>query len=196
MVVRAPLSGVVLSREAAPGSVVDAGASLVTVADVGTLWLDISAPDRVTATLRPGAGVRFTVPAFAADTFTARVQSVGSALDSATRTLPVRALVQNGLGRLRPEMFATVWIEGGAARAAVAVPDAAVQLLDEKPVVFVAVPDGAGGARFERRDVEVGAKMGGRTQIVRGLNPGESVVVDGAFAVKSEFARSKMPSEG
>lgn len=192
MVLRSPLDGIVLSREAVPGSVVDAGAPLVTVSDVSTLWLEVSATDRVAASLVPGARARFAVPALPADTFQAQVQSVGGALDSATRTLPVRAIVRNSTRKLRPEMFATVWIDGGAPQVGVAVPDSAIQLLDRKPVVFVAHPDGAGGARFERRDVELGAKMGGRTHVVRGLSPGEMVVVNGAFAVKSEFARTKM----
>jgi len=192
MVLRAPLAGIVLSREARPGSVVEAGAALVTVSDVATLWLDVAATDRVTAALRPQARVRFTVPSFPADTFQARVQSVGGAYDAATRTLPVRAFVQNTEGKLRPEMFATVWIEGGAPQPGIVVPDSAVQLLDEKPVVFVAHPDSSGGALFERRDVEIGAQESGRTQIVRGLEPGDLVVIGGSFAVKSEFSRSKM----
>ncbi|MEP7344046.1 MAG: efflux RND transporter periplasmic adaptor subunit [Gemmatimonadaceae bacterium] len=195
MILRAPLAGIVLSREAAPGSVVDPGTPLVTVSEPATLWLEIAATDRVATALRPGARVRFNVPTFPSDTFQARVQSVGGALDPTTRTLLVRALVQNDARTLRPEMFATVWIEGGAMQAGIVVPDSAVQLLDQKPVVFVAQPDGKGGARLERRDVEIGAKIGGRTQIVRGLKAGDLVVVGGAFAVKSEFSRAKM-SEG
>ena len=72
------------------------------------------------------------------------------------------------------------------------VPDGAMQLLDERPVVFVAIPDADGGARFERRDVEVGARSQADVQILRGLSPGDIVVIDGAFAVKAAFARSKM----
>ena len=192
MVLSSPLDGIVLAREAVPGSVVDAGTPLVTVSDVTTLWLEVAATDRIAAGLAPGTRARFVVPAFPGDTFEARVQSVGGALDPATRTLPVRALVPNGARKLRPEMFASVLLEGGAPRLGVAVPDSAIQLLDERPVVFVAVPDGKGGARFERREVEIGAKMAGRTQIVRGLRAGDLVVVNGAFAVKSEFSRSKM----
>jgi cobalt-zinc-cadmium efflux system membrane fusion protein len=192
MVLRSPVAGVVLSRDAVPGMVAEPGAPLATVSDPRSLWLEIAAPDRVAGELRAGTHVRFTVPAFPADTFEARVQSVGGALDAATRTVPIRAVVPNRSGRLRPAMFATTWIEGGAARPAVLVPDSAVQLLDNRHVVFVATPDGSGGARFERRDVEVGTTAGGQTQVLSGLRPGETVVVAGAFAVKSEFARSRM----
>ena len=192
MVVRSPMAGIVLSRDASPGAVTDAGTSLVTVSDLRTLWLEIAASERATAALRIGSRVRFAVPAFPSDTFDARVQSVGGALDTSTRLVPVRARVDNAAGRLRAAMYATTWVEGGERRQAVIVPDSAVQLLDNRAVVFVARPDGTGGARFERRDVLVGVTSAGHTQILSGLRSEDMVVVAGAFAIKSEFARSKM----
>lgn len=194
IVLRSSIAGVVLMREAVPGSVVEPGAPLLTVTDASTLWLHVAATETVASALRPGMSVSFSVPAFPGEPFEAKVQNVGGSLDQATRTVPVRAIVSNAGGRLRPEMFATVLVEQGAARPGVAVPDGSVQLLDQRPVVFVTRPDGTGGATFERRDVEIGAKRGGRTQIIRGLNPGDVVVIDGAFAVKSQFSRSKVPS--
>ena len=195
IVLRSPVTGIVLSRGAEPGAVVQAGSPLVDVTDPTTLTLELDLPDGASSLLKPGAEVRFVVPAYPTDTFTAKVEAVGGALDPATRTLPVRAHVPNGSGRLRPETFAKAWVQGRERRPAALVPDSAVQRLDERPVVFVATPDANGGARFQRRDVEVGATIGGETQIVRGLKPGEVVVVGGAFAVKSEFARSKLPEE-
>ena len=194
IVLRSTIAGVVLTRDAVAGSVVEPGAPLLTITDPSTLWLQIAATEAVASSIRPSALIRFSVRAFPDEPFEARVDNIGGALDPDTRTLPVRAVVANAAGRLRPEMFATVLIEQGAARKGFGVPDAAVQLLDERPVVFVARPDGAGGATFERRDVEVGARQGGRAQIVRGLGPGDVVVTDGAFAVKSQFSRSKMPA--
>ncbi len=194
IVLRSTLSGVVLTRDAVPGSVVEPGAPLLTITDPSTLWLQVAATEAVASALRPAALIRFSVPAFPDEPFEARVQNIGGALDPETRTLPVRAIVSNAAGRLRPEMFATVRIDQGTPRKGVAVPDASVQLLDERPVVFVARPGSAGAATFERRDVEIGAKQDGKTQIVRGLNAGDIVVTDGAFAVKSQFSRSKLPS--
>lgn len=192
VVLRAEIAGVVLNRDAVPGSVVEAGAPLVTVTDPGTLWLEVAATESLASGLRTGAEVRFTVPAFPDDVVTARVQNVGAALDPTTRTLTVRALVPNASRRLRPAMFANVSVARGDARPGVLVPAAAVQLLNERPVVFIARPDAKGGATFERRDVEVGAKVADRTAVLRGIASGDLVVTEGAFAVKSEFSRSKM----
>jgi cobalt-zinc-cadmium efflux system membrane fusion protein len=193
IVVRTPLAGIVLSREAAPGSVVEAGAPLMTVSDPATLWLDIAATERIAPALRPGNQVQFTVPQLGPQIFDARIENVGGAFDPTTRTLPVHAVVPNTRGPLRPAMFASVTLPLGPPTTGVAVPDGALQLLDERPVVFVVHPGGSGGARFDRRDVEVGARTGTEIQIVQGVAPGEVVVTEGAFAVKSEFARSKMP---
>jgi cobalt-zinc-cadmium efflux system membrane fusion protein len=196
MILRAPIAGVVITRDAVPGSVVQAGAPLVTITDPSSLWLDLAAPEAVAVTLRPGATVRFTTATFPDDRFEARIRTVGVALDPQTRTVPIRAVVPNSRGRLLPGMFVSVAVEASPPTPGVRVPDGAVQLLDERPVVFVARTGAAGAVTFERRDVELGAKADGRTQIVKGVAPGELVVHTGAFAVKSEFARSKMPAEG
>jgi cobalt-zinc-cadmium efflux system membrane fusion protein len=196
VLLRSPLSGIVIARDALPGTVVTPGGPLVTVTDISRLWLEVAAPDNATQTLRQGARVRFTVVALPGETFEARIDSIGGSLDPQTRTLPVRATVANPAARLRPNMFATVLLETGSETTAYRVPDGAVVLVDEQPAVFVATPEPGGGARFERRRVEVGRKEGGRTLVTGGIRPGDNVVTEGAFAIKSQLERSKMPSEG
>jgi membrane fusion protein, heavy metal efflux system len=69
---RSPLAGVVLARTAVPGAVVEAGAPLVVVTDPASLWVTISAPEALAGLFRRGSQLRFTVPAYPADTFAAR----------------------------------------------------------------------------------------------------------------------------
>jgi cobalt-zinc-cadmium efflux system membrane fusion protein len=195
IVLRTPIAGVVLKRDAVSGAVVDAGTPLITVTDISTLWLQAAATETTAAAVRPGAAVHFVVPAFPNETFEARVQNIGAGLDPLTRTLAVRAMVRNPSARLRPEMFAKVWVTAGVTRSAVVVPADAIQLLDDRSVIFVAFSGEAGGTRFERRDVEIGSTTGNRAEVIKGVHPGESVVVEGAFALKSEFARTKIPAE-
>ena len=190
--VRSTFSGVVLTRDAKPGAVVEPGSPLVSITDDTTLWLEVALADRAASALRVGQSVTFTVPAYPGETFRARVETVGGALDEKTRTLPLRALVANRERKLRPQMFATVLVETGVPAPVVAVAESAVVLVDEKPVLFVARPDPAGGAVFQRRDVEIAGKRDGKVFIRRGVGPGEVVVVEGAFAIKSQLERSKM----
>ena len=192
IVIRSPLDGTVLSRETSPGMVVSPGTPLVTVSDASSLWLDVSVPPAAASALANGSRVRFGVAAFPADTFEARVVSIGGALDAQTRALPVRAAVTNRRNRLRAAMFATVWLDVGARSPAVEVATRSIVLLDGRPVLFVATPQPGGGVRLERRDVDSGGDRAGLTRVVRGVTPGELVVTDGAFAVKATFSRSKM----
>jgi cobalt-zinc-cadmium efflux system membrane fusion protein len=86
-------------------------------------------------------------------------------------------------------MLASVTVSGGVKVSAALVPEDAVQLIDGKTTVFLARPDGKGGATLERRVVEVGSRAGGRIAIVRGLQAGDVIVTAGAFAVKAEFQK-------
>lgn len=200
---RAPRSGVVLERLALPGTVVEAGTPLVVVTDPSVLWLIMDAPETLIGSLRVGAGLRFTVPAYPADTFTARVTAVGAGLDPDKRTLPVRAIVANASGKLKSAMLAAVEVPlsagAGGTRGSipgdsgwVVLPADAVQLLRGVATVFVAVPDGKGGAHFSGRAVVVGARSAGRATITHGVVSGELIVVEGAFAVKSAIEKGRM----
>jgi cobalt-zinc-cadmium efflux system membrane fusion protein len=197
---RSPQDGVVLERSAMPGAVVEAGAPLVVVTEPSLLWLTVNAPETMIGAIRTGITLRFTVPAYPADTFTARVTAVGAGLDPDTRTLPLRATVANAAGRLKPAMLASVSLPGtgGASPAAaqgprIVLPAEAVQLLRGTAVVFQVVPDGAGGGHFMARPVESGGRAGGRITITRGIAAGDLIVVQGAFAVKAAIEKGKMP---
>jgi cobalt-zinc-cadmium efflux system membrane fusion protein len=194
MTLRSPIVGVVTTREASPGAVVGAGAQLITVTDPASLWLTVALPEAFASAISIGSTMRFVVPAYPADTFTARVQSVSASLDPVTRSLPVRALVLNTTRRLRPEMFARVQVESGARQSALTVPESAVQRLDGRSVVFIAHPRPNGGAQFRQREVRLGGTYHGRTAIVSGLESGEAVVVVGAYAVKAQLAKGKIPN--
>jgi cobalt-zinc-cadmium efflux system membrane fusion protein len=199
LAIRSPQDGVVLERLAIPGAVVEGGAPLIVVTDLAQLWLTVSVPEAGGGGIRTGNPVRFTVPAYPADTFTARVTSVGAGLDTDTRTLPVRATVGNAAGRLKPAMLAAVYLPaavttaGSAASTPLLLPADAVQLLRGVPVVFVVMPDGAGGGHFMARKVETGGTAGGRITIRAGIVAGDLVVVQGAFAVKAAIEKGKMP---
>lgn len=193
MTLRAPLAGAVVTRDAVPGAVIAAGTSVVTITDPSSLWLSVALPEQFASSIRIGAALRFTVASFPSDTFVARVQSVSASFDATTRSLPVRAIVANTNRRLRPEMFVDAWVEGGEQHRSVSVPDSAIQRLDGKAVVFVAHPSEKGGARFEMREIAVGGTSNGTTAVLSGIKVGDAVVIRGAYAVKAQLAKAKMP---
>ena len=194
MVLRSPLSGVVLTREAQPGAVVAAGTQEVSVTDPSSLWLQVNAPEKLASLFRVGGILHFSVPAYPADRFDARVTAVGAALDPNSRTLLIRATILSGNQKLKPEMLASVTVEGEGASTVPVIPDGAIQLFDGRAALFIAKPNSAGGASFLRRFVEIGSRTGSTVAVTRGLSAGELIVTAGAFSVKAELQKGSMPA--
>jgi cobalt-zinc-cadmium efflux system membrane fusion protein len=192
IVIRAPHDGVVLSRTAVPGTVVDAGAPLVVVTNPARLWLVVNAPEQIAGLFRTGGQLRFIVPAYP-DTFSARITAVGAGLDQETRTLQVRGSLETRNERLKPGMLATVAVTGADRVTVPLVPEDAVQMLSGKPYVFVAEPAADGTVRLTRREVDLGARTSGKVAVLHGLATGDVIVTAGAFAVKAEFQKGGMP---
>ena len=111
-VYRSPVSGVVAARNVAPGQYVGAGGDkpVMTIADVGHVWLIAQLPEGDAALVRVGDTVVVTTPAYPGRTFHAVIDNVAAALDPATHRLPVRATVANPDEALKPQMFATFQI--------------------------------------------------------------------------------------
>jgi cobalt-zinc-cadmium efflux system membrane fusion protein len=185
---RAPIAGTVLERNLAQGQVVEAAQPLVRLGDLSRLWLVAHAPERDAVRVASGSQARVAIPAFPGQSFTARVQVVGSQVEVGSRTIPVRLEVANPGAKLRPGMSATVWLPVGEGADVIAVPAAALQRLDDKWCVFV--PQKEEGV-FEVRTVGRGRDLGGEVEIVSGVAAGETIVVEGAFLLKAEAEKAR-----
>ncbi len=186
----APIAGTIAERRVTLGQAVERASVLFTVQNLSLVTVVASVPEADAAKVRPNAPVTVTVAAYPRTVFTGVVQSVGSAVDEKTRALPVRCLVRNPQGALKPEMFARVSLETGATRSSIAVPDAAVDEDGEDRFVYVAVEGG-----FEKRKVITGKTVGGMVEIASGVKAGERVVMDGMFVVKSESKKNKLKGD-
>lgn len=105
VVLRSPLSGVVVARDAIVGQPLEATATLFTVADPSEVWVILRAYERNLGRITVGAPVTVTTMAFPGRTFAGRATYVGATLDERTRTVPVRVEVPNADGALRPGLF-------------------------------------------------------------------------------------------
>lgn len=190
VLIRSPIDGVVVSRQAQAGQVALVGAPLLTVSRLSRLNLLVHVPESALPAARPGAQVRFSVSAYPDRTFDARVVRVAPAVDTLTRTLEVQATVDDTEGALRAEMFADAELNGPPGDSAVVVPSTAVQLLDERPVVITADQRGE-GMLLEAVPVRLGRRSAVLTEVVAGLEPGRVLVVGGAAVAKAEILRRR-----
>jgi membrane fusion protein, heavy metal efflux system len=132
--------------------------------------------------------VQIKVAAYADETFIGRITRVGEMLNPETRTVEVRSVVDNRFGKLKPEMFATISLPGGLKRDSLMVNQTALQEMDGQTVVFVAHSNN----RIEKRMIKTARRLGDLVEVIEGLSPGELVVTEGSFQLKSEFSKDKL----
>jgi len=170
-VVRAPFAGVVTERYIEVGQYVRQDSRIVTIVSADPLRLQITVPESQVANVKEGADVTFAVAAYPDRRFSGKVRFVSGALRATTRDLVAEAIVPNPERLLIPGMFADVELVIGSQKLA-SVPARALRERDEQARVFAVV-----AGRLEERVVALGAKVGERVAIVRGVKEGEQVVV-------------------
>ncbi|MBI4889610.1 MAG: efflux RND transporter periplasmic adaptor subunit [Acidobacteria bacterium] len=179
--VLAPATGFVLTREAYAGQMAKPEMALYTMADLSKVWIVADVAESDAASVAPGQ-FAYVEPSYAAGRkFRARVTQILPQIDPMTRTLKVRLEADNPNFTLRPDLFVNV--EFPVAHAArLTVPEDAVVDAGTSQVVYIDLGQG----RFEPRRVEAGERFDGRIEILSGLQPGERIVISGAFLIDSE----------
>jgi cobalt-zinc-cadmium efflux system membrane fusion protein len=171
----APSSGVVTELAAAPGAFwTDPTAPLMTVANIGTVWVTANVSESDLGAIREGQSANIAFTAYPGETIAGRVQSIAPLLDPDTRRAKVRIAIANPAGRFKPGMFATVSFTAPV-KTAPTVPTTALLLKDDATTVYVEVRPWT----FERRRVETGAERGDSTTITQGLSAGQRVIAKG-----------------
>ena len=182
---RAPFAGTIIQRHLTLGEKVGHDEAVLTIADLSTVWVELSAYPRDLPHLRVGQAVEIVGEGSSATT--GRIDYVAPIIDPRTRAASVRVALPNHDGRWRPGLYvkARAVTEGG--RATVILPREAVQRMADEPVVFVPVDGG-----FATRPVRLGRAADGRVEVLGGLEPGDRFVVKGAFELKAAMVTSGM----
>lgn len=187
--VRAPFAGRVVARQATIGELVSPEDTLFTLADLSEVWLWIDLYERDLAHVRAGDRAEVRLDAWPEEAFAGELAYVADEIDPASRTVRARVDLPNRQRRLKPGMFARVTLATGEEPAPVlAVPRAAVQRDGAESVVFVRT----GPGRFERREVAIGRIAGDLVEILGGLEPGDEVVTEGAFLLRSQASADQL----
>lgn len=173
---RAPFEGRVGFRNISVGSLVTPGTQLVTLDKLDLMKLDFSIPESFLAILAPGLPLTARSAAFPDEVFRGEVSSIGSRVDPVSRSISVRAEMDNPELRLRPGMLMEVVLLRSP-RQAVVVPESVLIPSGDKQ--FVLVVDKEDGNRLERRQVQIGERRTGQAEILEGLADGELVVSHG-----------------
>jgi len=183
----------VVSRDVVAGEVVDTAKVLFVVADTRTMWLNLDL--RLEDTKRVALGQEVCFSPDGGQEAIGRITWISTEADHKTRTVKVRASLENGAGHLRANVFGTGKVIFHEESETVVVPSTAVQWEGCCHVVFVRDKDflrDGGFKVFHVRTVHLGAKDEKQTEIIAGLLPGEVVVTRGSSLLRAELLKDNL----
>ncbi|MDD4871189.1 MAG: efflux RND transporter periplasmic adaptor subunit [Kiritimatiellae bacterium] len=191
--IRAPISGNIIERHGTAGEMVEPGRDVMVLADLNTVWVwgAIYERDLAVVLKHVSAGtvpVEISVPAFTGKTFPGKVDYVGAIMDESTRTIKIRMLLDNKEGLLRPGMFCEGKLLLKSNEEVFAIPSVALLSDEGVDFVFKHMKDDY----YLRKNVRKGREFAGDVEIIKGIEPGQVIVAEGSFLLKSDVLRSKM----
>jgi membrane fusion protein (multidrug efflux system) len=161
------------------------GASIVTLQEVtDEIYLDFAIPQEYAPRVTPGAAVMATGDLLGPDPVRIEVAAVDATVNSDTRNLRVRAVVDNRRGVLLPGMFIQIRVPVETPKEYVMAPGTAVRRSSYADSVFVVAPDEEGALRVRQRFVKLGPAVGEQMIVLEGLEPGERIAATGSFKLR------------
>jgi cobalt-zinc-cadmium efflux system membrane fusion protein len=191
--VTSEIAGTVIQKDVTLGELVKDDKTIFMVANLDTVWIDLSIFRKDFGSLAVGSAVEFHTGeghVTGQQHIHATVSYISPFGSEASQTVLARCVVPNKEGLLRPGLYVDGEVVTGEVQAAVTVRNAALQEMEGKTVVFVAE-----GESFETRAVRVGARDAERCEITSGLKAGERYVADNSFIIKAELGKSEAEHE-
>jgi cobalt-zinc-cadmium efflux system membrane fusion protein len=186
LLVHSPIAGKVVTRNAAPGFLTQPGTPPppFQVADVSTMWMLANVIETDAPAYKLGQEVEVRVPAYPDTVFKGHVTNLGSMIDPNSHRQLVRSQIDDPQHLLRSGMYASFVIRVADSVSSPAVPAAGVVREGDGTMTVWVTTD---SRRFLKRTVKVGLRQDGWSQILEGLQPGETVVTDGAVFLSNKL---------
>ncbi|MEC7784979.1 MAG: efflux RND transporter periplasmic adaptor subunit [Bacteroidota bacterium] len=178
----AHVAGVVRELMVSEGAHIMDGNPIFKVANLNTVWAEFDAYEHQINQLKIGQDLEITTNAYPDQRFNAKISYIDPVLNSATRTVTVRATLTNPQEVLKPGMFIETKLKGSTSEAStITVPASAVLWTGDRSLVYVKPKTDQ--SVFEMREVTLGTKSGDYYEVLNGLSPGTEIVTNGTFTV-------------
>jgi cobalt-zinc-cadmium efflux system membrane fusion protein len=175
--VTAPVGGSVTTLNVAPGNMInDPTQPLMTIADLSTIWVTAMVSEKDIAGVTKNQDAQVTLASYPERVLQGKVLFLSDVIDSDSHRGKIRIAFANRDYALKPNMFASVVLSGGA-RSLVVLPSSALLMNNDRTSVFVATAPWT----FERRNVDAQLEEGSSVAIRSGVSAGEQVLVKGAI---------------
>ncbi|MBT9494379.1 MAG: efflux RND transporter periplasmic adaptor subunit [Paucibacter sp.] len=182
--IRSPIDGVVTDKKISVGEVLKEDALVFQVADLSTVWVELTVPAKDVNQLKVGDSAKVKTTAFDAEA-SAKLSYVGALVGEQSRNATARLVLANPKGLWRPGLPVTVNLSSGDIEVPVAVAADAVQSLRDWQVVF-----GRYGQQFEAKPLELGRSDGRFVEVVKGLSAGERYAAKNSYLIKADIGKA------
>ena len=175
----APFDGVLGLRLISPGTLVQPGDRITTLADISIVKADFSIPESFISALKVGQIIEANSAAYQGRQFRGVVAAIDTRVDPVTRSVMVRAEIPNEDGSLLPGMLLTIDLRSNI-HMSLAVPEQAIVPIVDRKYVFIVSED----STVEQREIKIGRRRPGIVEVLDGLNVGEPVITLGTHRVR------------
>ena len=179
--IRAPQSGIVLKRLVNPGEIVSESSVLLQASDLSEVFLESNIYEKDLSEIKIGEKIAFYAEAFPGIVFNGDINYIAQTADPDTRTIPIRARIQNPEHNLKPEMFGKMLISLSNKKV-LAISKKAVQKVDNKSVVYIKLEPG-----YREVEIKTGREAYGIVEVLSGLKSEQKVVTEGSFWLRSKL---------
>ena len=182
--IHAPFDGVMGIRQISLGQYLDKGHNIAPLVSLSSTYADFSLAERYFSQVRIGQKVSVRVQAYPNQIFSGKVQAINPSLDQLTRTIAIRAIIDNPDGQLKPSMFADIKLTTSAPSTILTLPETAVTYNTYGESVFVVVHND-NKTTVIQRSIKSGEHRQGHVEIIEGLTLNDSVVNEGQVKLRN-----------
>ncbi|SED59736.1 membrane fusion protein, Cu(I)/Ag(I) efflux system [Tenacibaculum sp. MAR_2010_89] len=181
--VYATVSGTVSEKLVEQGDYTKQGQPLLKIANLNTVWANFDVYENQVSNFKVGQAIAISTNAYPNEVFNAKISFINPVLNPQTRTVTVRAVLNNQKELFKPEMFVTGKVDATVkeTKAQLLIPASAVLWTGKRSIVYVK-PD-TNNPIFEMREIVLGNKLGDNYEVKNGLQSGDEVVTNGVFTI-------------
>ena len=188
LTLKAPFAGTIVERDVAVGEMVSPGDAIFVLADLSSMWLELSIPSGRAVGIEEGMEVTAEFDDLPGAAITGKLIWVARAIDPKTRRIQARVLIADPPPTLRKGLYGRVRIHTGAPLNSLTVPNGSIQIIADRPFVFVREePDLYAATRVE---LSPASAEDGLTAVASGLGADDLIVSSGSYIMRSEFLKS------
>ena len=196
----ANVSGIVSMKMVEEGNHVMEGAPLLKITNLNTVWANFDVYENQISLFKKGQDIQIVSNAYADKTFSSKVSFIDPVLNSKTRTVKLRAVLNNKNNMFKPGMFIEGTVKGiqTSSKKSIIIPATSVLWTGERSIVYVKASKDQ--PVFEMREITLGKQIATSYQVVNGLNDGDEIVTNGTFTIDAaaqlQGKKSMMNVEG